>query len=242
MQYANPIREACARCLRIYDRRGIGAIILVNKSDKLNHEQMEISRNVLENTISSHTVRIDDSGNQIPESERNFMKGVIVSAKNNVRIDELKNIIKKFLKLNRGSFNRNAGTQFKICAYDGCPLPGKLFTPNVNDEGKYCSRDCYLKAEGFLCLYEKYPNRRNGRKFLISDEGIFRRDNGLYCCERCLRDAEGRNCANGKDCPKFGKKKFLPDELNVTSKNKNSNDRYCSEECRHNKEDWCSIM
>ena len=244
-RYANPISEACERCLRIYDRNGIGAIIIVNKSDRLNPNQIRMCEDVLNHAISSHTDRIDDiddNENEIPENERNFMKGIIVSARDNVGIDGLENIIKEFLRLNKESFNRSAGVQFKICAYDGCPRPGRLFIPNVNDNSRYCSRDCILNAEGFLCLYEECPNRRNGRKFLMSDGGIFRRDNGLYCCERCLRDAEGQDCANGKGCPNFGKKKFLPNELNVTSKNKNSNDRYCSEKCRHNKEDRCSIM
>ena len=242
-QYRNPICEACDRCLRIYDRRGIGAIIVVNKSDTLNPMDLQLCEDTLNHAIIAHTTGIGDNNNNIPENERNFMKGIIVSAKTNVGIDGLKNIIKEFLRLNRGSFNRNAGTRFKICAYDSCPRPGRLFIPNVNDNSKYCSRDCILNAEGFLCLYEECSHRRNGIRFLMSDGGIVVKENGLYCCERCHRDAEGQDCANGKDCPNFGKKKFLPHELKVASKNKNSNARYCSEECRHKKEDGlCSIM
>lgn len=239
-QYSNSISEACERCLRIYEgNNNLGVVIIVNKSDTLNQEQMEMCESLLQNTIDSHTTTLVDE--KIPESERNFMKGVIVSAKDNIGFDSLVDIIKDFLRLKKENFRPDRGTRFKICAYDDCPRPGKLFTPTVNDgSNKYCCKDCLLNAEGFLCSYEECPNRRNGRKFLKNDNGVVKYENEYYCCGRCLHEAKGQACANDKNCSD-GRPKLLPYE-GVASKNEHSEARYCSEKCRHNKEDSCSIM
>ncbi len=222
VQYRNSVQEAFARHAISLQAKSpkCGIVVVINKSDLLSSVELER----VEDLIKASMVMYEGVS----------VNSAIVSAKDksdqcDAGFGNLENIMKEFLSSNKNNFVHNEKTFFKYCAK--CK---RKFFPSKSDQGKYCSRDCLLDAEGYLCSYSKCSSRMRNEKFLKNDPGVEEYNGNYYCGDRCLHDDKGKVCGNDKNCPNM-RPKLLPYE-GVGSYYPKSKARYCDKHCREEKE------